>query len=212
MSGTAVRIGSGGWWTFPGGLARYARHFDFVELNASYYRLPTREQALRWRAEVPESFEFAVKMPRDRPKDPADLWAVLDTLAARYVVVHSSCPWGGVALDLLHDHGYRPVLERRGRRPAEGPPPPRWVRIAEDPSLPETRPRGEGEELYARVFGAERGVAHHLGKGMIDRVATTATRRASPAKGEVRIVTHSYQMYVDAERIRQAMEEAGSDG
>ena len=45
-------------------LPEYARSFDTVELNATFYRLPTPEAVDRWRALVPDGFTFAVKGSR----------------------------------------------------------------------------------------------------------------------------------------------------
>ncbi|MCX7968561.1 MAG: DUF72 domain-containing protein [Armatimonadetes bacterium] len=45
-------------------LSFYARNFDTVEVNNSFYRLPKRETFERWRIETPEGFVFAVKGSR----------------------------------------------------------------------------------------------------------------------------------------------------
>jgi uncharacterized protein YecE (DUF72 family) len=45
-------------------LARYAAFFDTVELNATFYRLPTPAAVDRWREGVPRGFVFAVKGSR----------------------------------------------------------------------------------------------------------------------------------------------------
>lgn len=71
-----ARIGLAGWSeavsrqraSFPAdgasGLARYAAVFDFVEINASFYRsLPAATYA-KWADETPPGFRFSVKMPR----------------------------------------------------------------------------------------------------------------------------------------------------
>ena len=42
----------------------YARVFRTVELNATFYRLPTEQAAARWRDEVPAGFTFAAKGSR----------------------------------------------------------------------------------------------------------------------------------------------------
>ncbi len=42
----------------------YARLFNFVEVNSTFYRLPRPETAERWRREVGEEFLFSVKAPR----------------------------------------------------------------------------------------------------------------------------------------------------
>ena len=70
----ALWIGTSGWsypaWRgrfYPKGLAagrwleHYASRFDAVELNASFYRLPKREQVAHWAAVTPPGFRFAVK-------------------------------------------------------------------------------------------------------------------------------------------------------
>jgi uncharacterized protein YecE (DUF72 family) len=45
-------------------LGFYAREFDSVEINASFYRLPTRAAVRAWRAAVPSNFRFALKASR----------------------------------------------------------------------------------------------------------------------------------------------------
>jgi uncharacterized protein YecE (DUF72 family) len=73
----ALRIGCSGWnykhWRerfYPKGLAarlwlqHYAEHFDTVEVNTTFYRLPRRDSVARWVAESPSGFLFAVKMSR----------------------------------------------------------------------------------------------------------------------------------------------------
>jgi uncharacterized protein YecE (DUF72 family) len=74
----SVRIGCSGWnyahWRngafYPPRLpARrwleyYAQHFDTVEINATFYRLPRVEAVANWIAGSPPDFIFAVKMSR----------------------------------------------------------------------------------------------------------------------------------------------------
>ena len=72
-----IRIGCSGWsyphWRrrfYPEKLparehfAFYAQHFDTVELNNSFYRLPPRERFEAWREQAPPGFLFAVKGSR----------------------------------------------------------------------------------------------------------------------------------------------------
>jgi uncharacterized protein YecE (DUF72 family) len=72
-----VRIGCSGWnydsWRgglYPEGmgparwLREYARHFDTVEVNSTFYRLASRKGVERWAADTPEGFCFAVKGSR----------------------------------------------------------------------------------------------------------------------------------------------------
>ena len=41
-------------------LAYYATQFDCIEINNSFYRLPTAEQVARWAAQTDDSFRFAL--------------------------------------------------------------------------------------------------------------------------------------------------------
>ncbi len=45
-------------------LELYAERFDTVEVNATFYRLPSREAVAGWVAQTPRSFTFAIKASR----------------------------------------------------------------------------------------------------------------------------------------------------
>ena len=45
-------------------LEYYARRFDTVEVNATFYRLPTTKAVRGWVEQTPEDFVFAIKMSR----------------------------------------------------------------------------------------------------------------------------------------------------
>ncbi len=45
-------------------LSYYAEHFHTVEINNSFYQLPTAETLKAWRKTVPDGFKFAVKASR----------------------------------------------------------------------------------------------------------------------------------------------------
>src|SRR5262249_3928738 len=44
-------------------LSYYTQQFPLVELNYTYYRLPTASQLTRLAAQTPEGFQFLVKLP-----------------------------------------------------------------------------------------------------------------------------------------------------
>jgi uncharacterized protein YecE (DUF72 family) len=48
----------------PKWLSFYAQQFDTVELNNSFYRLPSEKAFTTWRSSTPENFFFAVKVSR----------------------------------------------------------------------------------------------------------------------------------------------------
>ena len=75
-----IRVGTSG-WNYPAGagtwngvfyparrprgfdeLAYYAEHFDTVEVNSSFYRMPEPGMTSRWAQRTPASFLFAVKL------------------------------------------------------------------------------------------------------------------------------------------------------
>ena len=61
MSGV-VRIGCGSWGR--AGLEAYARAFNSVEVNATFYRLASLEAVKGWLEQTPADFEFSVKASR----------------------------------------------------------------------------------------------------------------------------------------------------
>jgi uncharacterized protein YecE (DUF72 family) len=74
-----VRIGTSG-WSYPAGagtwngifyppkskgfdeLAFYARHFDTVEVNSSFYRVPSASTTASWARRTPKEFDFSLKL------------------------------------------------------------------------------------------------------------------------------------------------------
>lgn len=67
-------------------LSFYARHFDAVEINSSFYRVPAPATLEKWAGQVPASFRFAFKAPRRithdrRLQDPDGAIAFLEVLA-----------------------------------------------------------------------------------------------------------------------------------
>lgn len=75
-----IRIGTSG-WSYPSGLgtwngifypsprpkrfdelAYYAEHFDTVEVNSTFYRMPEAAPVSRWIARTPPNFEFSIKL------------------------------------------------------------------------------------------------------------------------------------------------------
>jgi uncharacterized protein YecE (DUF72 family) len=47
-----------------GMLAFYAKHFSTVEINNTFYRMPTAKVLLGWAEQVPDGFAFVLKAPR----------------------------------------------------------------------------------------------------------------------------------------------------
>lgn len=78
MDTARLRIGTQGWnyaaWLggfFPEGtraadfLATYARAFDTVEVDSTFYAVPPSKSVHGWSARTPDGFTFALKMPQE---------------------------------------------------------------------------------------------------------------------------------------------------
>src|SRR5688500_2653568 len=75
--GSRILIGTAS-WTDPGFVADwyppklppsarlrwYAEHFNYVEVNATFYAIPTARTVERWASETPRDFVFDVKLPK----------------------------------------------------------------------------------------------------------------------------------------------------
>ncbi len=70
-----VHIGTMGWsydfWKgsfYPEGsdnlLTEYAKNFDTVEIDNTFYRIPSKETVNNWKEETPDDFIFSAKFPR----------------------------------------------------------------------------------------------------------------------------------------------------
>ena len=72
-----VHIGTMGWsydfWTgnfYPrdiapdGYLSEYAKHFNTVEVDNTFYRIPSKDTVAKWRDQTPGDFLFSAKFPR----------------------------------------------------------------------------------------------------------------------------------------------------
>lgn len=77
MAQATIWIGTSGWvykhwaqnfyprgWPKQNEFAYYVRHFPTVEINATFYRLPTRATVRGWRDKAPDGFVFAIKGSR----------------------------------------------------------------------------------------------------------------------------------------------------
>ncbi len=70
-------------------LSYYATQFPAIELDTTYYGLPSESTVDRWRAQVPEEFIFSLKSPAqitheaDRLVGELALWREFEKLAAR---------------------------------------------------------------------------------------------------------------------------------
>lgn len=211
---TAIaRIGTAGWTippavrdAFPGEgthLERYARVFDCVEVNSTFYRSHRASTYARWAASVPGDFRFALKLPKEithvrRLVDCAEpLERFLDesaSLGAKRDVLLVQLP-GRFAFDAPLVHAFFTLVrERYGGRLACEPRNPSWfapdadallrafsvARAGADPAVipAAERPGGWDGFSYLRLHGSPRMYWDAYDAARLDAYA--AALRAAP--------------------------------
>ncbi len=173
-------------------LERYAREFSTVEMNATFYRLPTPAAATRWRDATPDRFVFAVKGSRflthmkrltdtgrglDRffsrvdhlgPKLEVVLWQLPPQMAhvdpGRLERFLLALP-GGVrhAVEFRHEAWYRDEVARLLDR--------HGVAFCEHDLVDARPPRATGGFRYLRFHGASAPYAGRYGRRALEPVA-----------------------------------------
>lgn len=213
-------VGAGGWGYFSGGLEAYARGFQFVEVNASFYRPVPEAYARRWRTRVPADFVFGLKANRvvghsDRLRASAGARAAFThdlrtarILRAPFVIVETSpglsIGYEEVAglrnLAAMVDSETRLGLEARAHRGGTLPAPLRRVmeelRILDVVDLSQTRPRTSDDVVYSRLFGPGPHNVYQFDDAElreIDRHGGDSVRTA--------FAFHGVRMYQDAARF-----------
>ncbi len=215
-----VWIGAGGWGYFAGGLPTYARAFDFVEVNATFYRPVSEATARRWRAAVPDRFAFSVKAHRDvshrarlRPTPSARVAfagsaRTARLLRARFLILEApaSVPLEPEVLDGLREFaallpsGCRLGLEARAHAGRDLPPQARTVLedlgIVDVVDLSRHTPRIDQDAVYTRIFGK----GEHNVYELDDTELRELDRVGEDAK-TVAYAFHGVRMYKDAARF-----------
>ena len=203
-------------------LEAYSRAFDFVELNSSYYELPTNSSASDWRKKVPANFRFSVRCPRiiiDRyglkllPGSRGLLGRVEEVckqLEAEVmtILISARSPIKENELatrlnDFLKAFGSRDTLaavEFRGVRPSD-----EVFDVMKESGaihsvdLSNGEPRYEGKVLYSRLFGKGEENIYEFDDKELREVA----KKASAPKFEKSILAfHGVRMYRDAGRVK----------
>ncbi len=219
-------MGAGGWAYFqvPGtaSLEAYSQAFDFVELNSSYYELPSISSASEWRERVPSDFRFSVRCPRilvDHyglkllPGARSHLDKVEEVcrrLEAEVmtVLINAGSPIkeSDLASRLKEFLGTFnvdrtiPAVELRNLKPST-----EVFDVMKESGavhcvdISNSRPQFEGRILYSRLFGKGEDNVYEFD----DKELREITKRASEPKFEKSIMAfHGVRMYRDAGRVK----------
>jgi uncharacterized protein YecE (DUF72 family) len=222
-------IGTGGWGYFkvPGinSLVAYSRIFNFVEVNSTFYVLPSLERAEEWRRLVQRGFEFAVRAHRSithkhklQPVEEAlETFERMKKIAQklRAQILHLQTPPRLKLTDNIVE-GFRQFMSsvRLGdlrlalelRDPDASRPPSRLLKVMQDNGMIHCVDLSRGETpaydsdiIYTRLFGK----GQHNIYEPTDEELVQIDRKASASKAEkVSMSFHFVKMYKDAARLK----------
>ena len=220
-----IRIGAGGWdyFNIPNGdrLKAYSSAYDFVEVNSTYYRLPSPSAVASWRRRVLPGFEFSVRCQRDlaelhRFELTHKTIRIIDSMektckrlkATVLTILVPKALVGDIELasklnNFLSTTSFgetRIAIEFRGCDPTED-----TLKILRDYNavhcvdLSTQDPEVDSSILYSRLFGKGKENIYEFDDNELQSIAT----KASGPKFEKSILAfHGVRMYGDAARLK----------
>lgn len=223
------RIGTGGWayFTVPGlnRLVAYSRAFDFVEVNSTYYQIPSMERVQSWRRLVPKDFKFSVRAHRSivgtfkfRPVETAletferikEVCVILEADVLHFQVPPSfkvdSASVGDIGdfFSSVNLGSLRIAMEMRGTDSSRVPR--EMLRMMHDRNMVHSVDISKGEKpaydsdiLYTRLFGKGK---HNVYQPTDGELAEIDARASSGKSQKVAMSFHFVKMYKDAARMK----------
>ena len=225
-----IRIGTGGWAYFnvsnylrTDNLTAYSKAFDYVEVNSTFYEIPSLELVTSWRKRVPEEFEFSVRChgsithqyllePVPEALDNFEIMTkICRQLRATYlhILTPSQLEFSHRKIEAIRDFfsavdttEVRLVWEPRslGAKIDRG-----VVKIMEDYNivhcvdLSRQTPLRESDELYSRLFGKGRHTLYQFTDSELKEINQKA--RELKAR-KIMLAFHGIRMYKDAARLK----------
>jgi uncharacterized protein YecE (DUF72 family) len=225
---TQYLIGTGGWAYFhvpslhP--LVAYSRAFDFVEVNSTFYEIPSLKLVESWRKLVPQNFEFAVRCNRVvthkfklQPKP--ETFEALEKMITicnilKADILHMQTPptfklaktWAKLLRNLFSStdlKGVRIALETRG---AKEPLNRDLVKTMQDHNMihcidlsKDEEPAYKSDVVYSRLFGKGPHNVYQPTDGELTKIDRKASKGAHK---KVAVSFHFVRMYKDATRLK----------
>jgi len=221
-------IGTGGWAylrvpRLPS-LVAYSRLFDFVEVNSTFYEIPSLKTVESWRKQAPQNFEFSVRCNRVvthkyqfRPNEEvyntfAEITAICRTLRAS--VLHMQTPPNfnpnrdnahliHSFMSTVNPEGVRIALEVRGGNQALSFD---FVKMMQDNGMihsidlsKDEEPAYKSDILYSRLFGKG---THNIYQPTDQELRKIDERASAKAYRKVMVSFHFVRMYKDAARLK----------
>jgi len=225
-------IGTGGWAYFhvPGlrSLTAYSRLFNFVEVNSTFYQIPSQQTVESWRRQVRPDFEFSVRCNKDvtheyqfHPTEEAfgtlcDMVAICTTLNAE--ILHMQTPSSfqpnkenARLLDSFISSAdlkdVRIALEIRGSNQTLSKD---FIRVMQKHNMIHSIDLSNDEEpayksnlLYTRLFGKG---THNIYQPTDQELAKIDKRASTGTHKKAAVSFHFVRMYQDARRLKQYRE------
>src|SRR3989441_3718772 len=220
-----LHIGAGGWdyFSIPNGdrLKAYSSSDDVVEVNTTYYQLPSLATVASWRKRVPPEFEFSVRCQKDvgelhRLELTPKTIRIIDSMEKICRRLQASVLTILIPKALLGDKELVPkvnaflstislgrtriAFEFRGGAPTED-----TLEILHDHDalhsidISKQDPKAGSSILYSRLFGMGKENVYEFDDNELKDIAA----RASGAKFEKSILAfHGVRMYRDAARLK----------
>jgi len=224
---TDFLIGTGGWAYFNvagiDSLIAYSRAFNFVEVNSTFYKIPTIKTVESWRRIVPKDFQFSVRCNKRLTHElnfesVPETFAILDkmisiceTLEAK--VLHFQTPpsfnYDEKNIETVKDffssirqNKLRIALEIRGKTPFKS----RLFNTLQELDIIHCVDLLKGIEpayfnniIYTRLFGKG---SHNIYQPLDNELKEIIEVFSQKGIKKAQIITHSMKMFKDAARLK----------
>jgi len=224
---TEYRIGAGGWAYFkvPGlnSLEAYSKAFNFVEVNSSFYLLPSLRMVESWRRRAPPDFEFSVRLNRKvthkhKLEPNEEPFKILDytkqmckILHAKTIVIQTPKTieyseenikavkdlLGSLSLDGLRIAWE--IRQREGKLPEAITNLMREHNIIHCVDLSREEPAYKSDHLYTRLFGKGE---HNIYQFSDEELKDISSKTEKKEYNKVTVSFHNVKMYKDAARYK----------
>jgi uncharacterized protein YecE (DUF72 family) len=222
-------VGAGGWgyFGFSGDrLAAYARRFRFVEVNATFYKVPQLASVKRWRRQVKDDFVFTVKCNRAITHGTpfvldgqsrtvmGEMQQICHTLRAPFLVLQTPASLAPSDDTLERIEAFfetypdlQCAWEPRGDAWSASPVTKRLAQLCTKrgvvlvSDLSRSPPTVTNQTVYSRLFGTSSFYnRHQFDDGELQTIRDAAE---SSGAGRAFLVFHTVRMYGDAQRFDQ---------
>ena len=224
---TKFLIGTGGWAYFkiPGNhpLVAYSQAFNFVEVNSTFYEIPSNRTVETWRRIVPTDFQFTVRCNKKlthelKFESTPETYQILNKMIKickilKAEILHFQTPSSfnynrtnsqkvKNFFESTKINNLRIALETRSPTPLE----PRFVKTLQDLTiihcvdlLKGNEPAYRSDILYTRLFGKG---SHNIYQPLDSELKQVARSASKKGTKKAVITMHSNRMFKDAARFR----------